>query len=237
MADLLKFRDSKKALSFKNISPTQAELVMYGIFDESGWYDDSITSKDVLKALKEMPDTVNTVNVRINSPGGSVFAGISIYNVLKNSDKKIVVYVDGLAASIASIVALAGEERYIGKGAMFMIHRPMSGVYGNTSEMLDMIDKLDKVEAQLVSIYLQETNLSRSEITNLIMKDTYFDEDESLTAGFATAKMEEDAYVNMAACVKNASWLRDRTSLVQNFNKHKEEISKVVKDIEGFLAR
>ncbi len=237
MSDLLQFRDSKKSLTFKNISPTQAELVMYGVFDESGWYDDSITSKEVLNALKDMPDTVNTVNVRINSPGGSVWAGLATYNVLKNSDKKIVVYVDGLAASIASVVALAGDEVFIGKGAMFMIHRPMSGVYGNTSEMLDMIDKLDKVEAQLVSVYLKETNLSRNEISTMIMNDTYFDEDESIKHGFATAKMEEDSYVNMAACLRNASWLKDKTSIVNNFNKHREKISEVVSDIEKFLNK
>jgi ATP-dependent protease ClpP protease subunit len=235
MAKLLTMKSNDKKLSIKNLSQTQAEIAIYG--EIGGYWDDAITAKSVLDALKDLPETVNTINLRINSPGGDVFEGISIYNLLRNSNKKIIVYVDGLAASIASIIALAGEEVHMGEGAMFMIHRPMTMAWGNSSAMMEVIDRLDDVEEQLLTIYQKRTKLDRTELKNYISKDTYFDSAQSVEFGFATAMMEEDSYVNMAACMDRAFWIKNKSDIVTNYEKakqnHKEVIGNFLDNLEG----
>ena len=236
MTDLLSFKKVEKPLTIKNLTQTTAEISIYGIIDDSSFWEDSISAKQVFDAVKALPSTVNTLNIRLNSPGGSVFAGISIYNFLKNLKMKVVVFVDGMAASIASVIALAGNERHIGTGAMFMIHKPMTGLWGNSLDFIDVIDRLDQVEDQIISIYLKNTNLGRTELKTLIANTTYFDAGQSIDHGFATEIMDDDSDVDMAACLKNAYWIADRETIIRNKNKSSETIGKAIQDIKDFTS-
>lgn len=235
---ILNFKGPKrgdKTLGIKNLSKTEAEIAIYGTIDGSGWYEDSISSKDILNALKAMGDSVKKVHVRINSPGGSVFEGIAIHSLLKNSNKEIITYCDGIAASIASIIFMAGEKRYIATGATVMIHKPMSGVWGNTKDLMEMIDRLDMVEDQLVAIYKKRTNLDDFELRDYIAKETFFDSEESINYGFATEEMPDDVYVNMAACLENAVWIRDRKAIIDKYASHRSKIDNAIKEFEELL--
>jgi len=237
---ILNFEQRKK-FEFKNVSATRAEISIYGDIGESFW-GDSITANDVHEALKAMDKTVKNVDVRINSGGGCVFTGVAIYNLLKSSGKKITTYVDGIAASIASIIALAGDEVLIGDGAMIMIHRPLCGVMGNASALMNMIERLDDVEEQLISIYTKNTNMDRTAIKAYLVGEngndgTYFDSAESIELGLATGLMNEDVALDMAATLGNSTWIRDRKEIIKRYDNHVDVIDNVLKDIEDFKAR
>ncbi len=235
MSNLIKIRSFDKSLSIKNLSATQSEIAIYGAI--GGYWEDSVSAKSVLDAINGMEKTVNTINLRINSPGGDVFEGISIYNVLKNSSKKVNVYVDGIAASIASIIALAGDKVIMGEGAMFMIHKPLTFAAGNSKDFMEIIDRLDDVEEQLISIYRKNTNLDRTAIKSMMAEETYFDSAQSIDYGFASEKMQDDEYINMAACLKNAYWINNKSDIVKRFDDKKDAIGKEIEKIEATLAR
>lgn len=125
-------------------------------------YSDSAES--IRKDIEELGD-VDTINLYINSPGGSVTAGVAIYNYLKRKSKtcKLIGYIDGIAASIATIIASACNELYICTGGMYMIHRASTYAYGNVDEMKNQLEILEKIDEQMTDIYLAKTNGNISE--------------------------------------------------------------------------
>ena len=105
----------------------KAEIALYGTIGET-FFDDGITAKRFIEELNELKD-VDSIDLRINSMGGDVFEGVTIYNRLKEYKATINVYVDGLAASIASVIAMAGDTVTMGEGSFMMVHSPMTGVF------------------------------------------------------------------------------------------------------------
>lgn len=126
----------------------------------------------------------NTVDIHINSPGGSVFESVAIYNNLKQSNKKVNIYIDGIAASGASIVAMAGNQVFMAQNAMFMIHRALTGIIGNSSALREMADLLDKVNETLIKTYLERFKGSEQQLRQFFNDETYFTADECLEYGF-----------------------------------------------------
>ena len=108
------------------------------------YYDTDTSAAGFRDALKDLGD-VKTINLHINSPGGSVFEGIAIYNMLKQNKAHINVYVDGLAASIASVIAMSGDAIFMPSNSMLMIHNPWTMAIGNASELRKQADDLDKI--------------------------------------------------------------------------------------------
>ena len=106
---ILNFKAKGKPLQIRSESATKAEIIIYAPIGQSFW-EESVSAKDFSDQLNKLEPTVNEISVRINSPGGDVFDGIAIYNRLKQHKAKKIIYIDGLAASIASIIALAGDE-------------------------------------------------------------------------------------------------------------------------------
>jgi len=157
-----------------------SELFLYG---DLAWYE--ITSADVASALAEIgPD--KTVSVRINSGGGDVFEGIAIYNLLMERPGRVEVYVDALAASIASVVAMAGDEIIMAKNALMMIHKPWAMVIGTDDDMRDMAQLLRVVEdRQIVPAYQDHTNISVSELKKMMAAETWLDAQEAVDNKFA----------------------------------------------------
>mgnify|MGYP000850398774 CR=1 FL=1 len=210
MSKLLAFKGCQAGSPLKvlNKSATEAEIVIYAAIGQASWLDSAdsmISAKQFSDALKALPDTVNTLNVRINSPGGDVFDGIAIYNRLKQHKAKKVVHIDGLAASIASIIALAGDEIIIGDGALYMIHLPWTYAMGSRTDLENTINRLMDVEEQMLGIYAKKTKMSKSEIRMMLEKETWMSASEAIDNGFADSTAEDT--VAIAASAINSSWI------------------------------
>jgi ATP-dependent Clp protease protease subunit len=144
-----------KLITVKNLTDQSADLYIYGeIVDNTDWkWDESdVMPDDVLKVLNQV-DGLNNLNIYVNSPGGSVFAGLAIYNILKRNKAQKTVYVDGVAASIASVIALAGDRIMIPSNAFLMIHKPWTIAMGDSNFFRKVADDMDKIESGVMNVY------------------------------------------------------------------------------------
>lgn len=164
------------------------DLLIYGDIGDS-WWGDSVTAKSVVEQLNALDATVATINVRINSYGGSVADGLAIYNALKRHKAAKAVTVDGVAMSSASLIAMAGDTREIPPTSLLMIHAPWGGLYGNAKEMRQYADILDKFSESMADAYVAASGMSRDDVLALLTdgEDHYYTGDEAVAAGFATS--------------------------------------------------
>jgi ATP-dependent Clp protease protease subunit len=166
-----------------------AELYLYDAIGRDPFSDTGIDPKDVVAAVAEAKGA-DELQVHVNSPGGYVFDGISIFNAIRAFDGKKTVFVDGVAASIASIIALAGDRVVTNEGAMWMIHNPMGGVFsfGTADEIEDdarkTVTALRKVRENLIDIYVSATGQAISDISKWMTTETWMTADEALGRGF-----------------------------------------------------
>lgn len=169
---------------------TSAEI---SIYDEiGGWGISAKEFADDLKALKGIKD----ITLRINSPGGSVFDGMAIFNLIKAHDAQITVMVDGLAASMASIIAMAGDLIVMPENSMMMIHNPWTMAWGDAAELRKNAELLDKIKSAMISAYVNKTGLSEDEIATYMDEETWLTGKEAVELGFADESTEP---VEMAA--------------------------------------
>ena len=174
----------------------EAEILLYGVIgDNADWSD--VTSKAFSDELKNVEDA-KIIRVRINSPGGDVFAGQAIYSMLKRCKSEVIGYVDGLAASIASLVLMACNKVIMPKNSMIMIHKPWTATAGNANDMEKVIEKLNKVEESLVAAYVDKTGLEEDEIKELLAAETWLSASDALAKGFA----DEIEETEISACIK-----------------------------------
>ena len=172
------------------------------IYDEIGAY--GVPAKAFIDEMKALGDVAD-LTLRLNSPGGSVFDGIAIYNALKRHPAKITITVDGLAASIASVILCAGDDVVMPRNAMIMVHDPSAVVMGNAGDMRSMAEALDKMRDGLASAYQDKTGRTPSEIIHWMAEETWFDAAEALDAGFAD-RLEDP--VSMAATFDLSNFTR-----------------------------
>ena len=158
------------------------ELIIYGDIGESMW-GDSVTASSVKNMLDRMDQ--GDLTVRINSPGGSVFDGFAIYNMIRQRDGKTTVYVDGLAASAASVIAMAGDDVVMGQASMLMIHDPYTMSVGGSEDMRKTADMLDKIKESIVAAYESRSEQGAEIISEMMTDETWFTADESVSMGFA----------------------------------------------------
>lgn len=204
MPEILKIKNRQaQKFEIRAKSATTAEIVIYSPIGQSFW-EDALSAKQFSEELKKVDASVTEIIVRINSPGGDVFDGIAIYNRLKQHKAKKTVYIDGLAASIASIIALAGDEIIIGEGALFMVHLPWTFAYGNRNDLDNVVQRLMDIEEQMVGIYARKSGLDRAEIKALLEAETWMGADEAIEKGFVNSKMEDS--VPIAASVMESKW-------------------------------
>tara|TARA_Y100000996_G_scaffold274776_1_gene216632 strand:+ start:3157 stop:4617 length:1461 start_codon:yes stop_codon:yes gene_type:complete len=150
------------------------------IYDEIGGY--GVQANAFVKALNEYKDA-DTINVRINSGGGSVIAGSVIYNALKRHKGKVVTYIDGLSASMASVVAMVGDEVRMAENALLMIHNPWTQSQGEAEDLRKEADLLDKIKETLLTAY-KRSKYTEEELSGLMDAETWFTAKEALEAGF-----------------------------------------------------
>lgn len=169
-----------KVFKAEALDEDSAKLIIYGDIGES-WWGDYITASDVERVLKDL--TTNTLHVHINSYGGDVFEGIAIYNLLKNHKAKIVIHIDGVAASAASLIAMAGDDIISGTGAMIMVHEAWTYAYGNKTDIQKVLNSLIGIDKSIVDIYMTRFTGERSEMETFVRNETWFTSDEALEFG------------------------------------------------------
>lgn len=162
---------------------TEAEIMLYGDVGDS-WFG-GVTAKQFADDLKAL-GKVDTINLRINSPGGDVFQGLTIYRLLVDHKARVIVHIDGLAASIASVIAMAGDEIHISESAFLMIHNAWGLALGSAEDMRTMADLLDKTTASIRDVYVARTGKTADEITAWMNAETWFTAADALENGFAT---------------------------------------------------
>lgn len=157
-------------------------LFLNGTIAEESWFDDDVTPqlfRDELNAGS------GDITVWINSPGGDCIAAAQIYNMLMEYKGNVTVKIDGIAASAASVIAMAGTKVCVTPVSMLMIHNPSAGIYGNTSEMQKAIKMLDEVKESIVNAYEIKTGMSRAKISHLMDAETWMDANSAVEMGFA----------------------------------------------------
>lgn len=132
----------------------------------------------------ELAKVSGNLTVWLNSPGGDVFAASQIYSMLKNHKGKVTVKIDGIAASAASVVAMAGEETLISPTGMLMCHNPMTCAMGNKADMEKAIALLDEVKESIINAYAEKSHLSRNKIARLMDEETWMNAEKALQLGF-----------------------------------------------------
>lgn len=162
---------------------TTAEIHIYEQIGESFW-GGGISARRFLRDLKDL-GPVTSITVRINSPGGNVFDGNAIYNLLKAHKATIHVIIDGVAASIASVIAMAGDTIEMPENAYMMIHNPSNMLYGTAEDMRKMADDLDKIKEGLVATYVARTGMKAEEISRLMNEETWMTAEDAMEMGFA----------------------------------------------------
>ena len=190
-----------KHYRIENAASDTPELYLYGYIGDT-WMEEGITAKQVVADLNKLGKKKDLI-VRIDSPGGQVFEGTNIYNALLRNPARVSVHIDALAASIASVIAMAGNEIVAADNALLMIHDPAGMVGGTAADMRKMADTLDKVRSNLVGTYASRTKLAEDKISQLMADETWMTATEALQLGFVE-RLESGA--KMTACARSVDW-------------------------------
>jgi ATP-dependent Clp protease protease subunit len=176
---------NKKCWEFKAAAGGKSgELLLYGPISNISWFGDELTPKQFAEDLKALGD-ITDLTIYINSEGGDVWAGQAIHSMLKRHSAKKTVYVDGLAASIASVVAMAGDTIIMPRNSLMMVHAPWTFAAGNAAEFRKWADDLDKAAETIIAVYEAKTGLPREEIIALLDAETWMTAEEAVEKGFA----------------------------------------------------
>lgn len=158
------------------------ELRIEGAIAEESWIDDEITPKQF---KSELTSGNGDITVFINSPGGDVFAAAQIYNMLMEYKGSVTVKIDGIAASAASVIAMAGTKVLVSPVSQIMIHNPMTAAFGDTQEMQKAISMLGEIKESIINAYEIKTGLSRSKISRLMDEESWMNAKKAVELGFA----------------------------------------------------
>lgn len=177
-------KTKKRFWEWKNQADEGSERVLelYGTIAETSWFDDDVTPKmfhDELFAGK------GPVTVWLNSPGGDCIAASQIYTMLMDYQDDVTIKIDGIAASAASVIAMAGTKVLMAPTALMMIHNPMTMAYGNQADMEKAIEMLDEVKESIMNAYEIKTSLSRAKLSHLMDSETWMNANKAIEFGFA----------------------------------------------------
>ena len=196
----------KKFWNWKNRMVTNQEtqeqiqertLFLNGTIAEESWFDDDVTPQ-LFK--DELMSGSGDITVWINSPGGDCVAAAQIYNMLMDYKGDVTVKIDGIAASAASIIAMAGTKVLVSPVSMLMIHNPMTAAFGNSDEMQRAIEMLGSVKDSIINAYEIKTGLSRAKLSHLMDAETWMDANKAVELGFADEIMQRSTETeNVAA--------------------------------------
>lgn len=215
--------------NIKNLSKNSTEVVIY---DEIGQW--GVDSKSFIDEIKEI--STENVLLRINSPGGSVIDGLAIHDAIKRMPQKVTAQIEGLAASIATIIALGADEISMSQNSLFMIHNVWGGETGGAKDMRKAADLMEKMGDRLVNIYVSKTGKDESEIRNWMDEETWFTADEALEAGFINY-IEKPIALAAKFDVKKLNY-KNTSLVVDMFNSNKKSLKmeNQIEELKSFIS-
>ena len=231
----------KKFWNWKNKTITNQEtetqsqeriLFLNGTIAEESWFDDEVTPalfKDELNSGE------GDITVWINSPGGDCIAAAQIYNMLMDYKGNVTVKIDGIAASAASVIAMAGNKVIVSPVSMIMIHNPATIAAGDTSEMQKAIAMLDEVKESIINAYEIKTGLSRAKLSHLMDAETWMDANSAIEMGFADEIMQRDTQDDELE-VPNVSMTFSRASVTNSLMEKMAEKCKIAQKTKNEIA-
>jgi ATP-dependent Clp protease, protease subunit len=167
-----------------------AEIVIYDEIGKSWWGEDTVSAKSFLDELTALGD-VDAINLRINSPGGDVFDGVAIHNAIKNHKATVTAYVDGLAASAASFIAMAANKIVMPANSFMLVHGASGFAFGNADDMRATADDLDRIDKSLTATYVARSKSTTAKVKGLMKEDRLMDAAEAKEWGFADEVIAE----------------------------------------------
>lgn len=229
---------TKKYFQINKKTDKKGEIFIYGDIVSEEWFANEVTAPEFKKQLDELGN-VSEIDVHINSSGGNVFEGHAIYNMLKMHKAKINIYIDALAASIASVIAMSGDTIFMHKNSFLMIHNSWIMTVGNAKELRDTADLLDKTDEASNQAYLDRAlNISEEELKELLDAETWLTASEALEKGFIDEILEPN---EIAASISDERYKLFKsvpssiTKQNNNVTKHLEEQKlrrKIIKECE-----
>lgn len=204
---------------------------MNGTIAEETWFEDDVTPKQF---KDELNADSGDIAVWINSPGGDCFAAAQIYNMLCDYAGKVTVKIDGIAASAASVIAMAGDEIQVSPVSMLMIHNPATMAMGDMHEMKKAAAMLGEVKESIINAYEKKTGLARNKISKLMDDETWMDANKALELGFADKVIERKMNIKTGMEAKNSMLFSSR-KVVNSFVNKVNEVSKV--PAQGLMDR
>jgi ATP-dependent Clp endopeptidase proteolytic subunit ClpP len=217
--------------NIKNVAEENVTEVM--IYDEIGLY--GVNAKSFIEEIKGIPKSTSVL-LRINSPGGSVIDGLAIYDAVNRLPQKVTSRIEGIAASMGSVIALAADEVIMSENSLYMIHNVWGGEVGESDDLRKAADLMDKMSDRLVNIYVSKTGKSEEQIRSWMDAETWFDSSEAFESGFIN-KIEEP--IKMAAKFDIDKYDYKNKVLVNNlFNnqKQKNQMEKEFENLKSFIS-
>lgn len=217
-----------------------ADLFIYGDIasDNYKWSESDVSSNDIIKQLKELP--AKSINVHINSYGGECAEGMAIYNALKDSSAKVTTICDGFACSAASVVFMAGDVRRMHNVSLLMIHNAWTCAQGNASQFDKEAEDLRTLDKQMKRAYLDNVNISETELDKLLAAETWISPENAVEMGFATEIVEDKtsskASASAAAVIFKALIKAEETDEPAEEDNTDEVISDIISRLEKLEA-
>ena len=180
----------------------KADIYIYGDITSWPWYEDEVSSYTLSKELQELGE-VDEINVYLNSYGGEVAEGLAIYNALKRHNAKINTYVDGFACSIASVIFMAGDNRYMSDTSLLMIHNAWTFTQGNAEELKKQAEDLEKITQASINAYMKHLSIEEEELRELMDNETWLNSTDAIEKGFASELVEADNSLVANQSIKN----------------------------------
>ena len=187
-------------------------LYLNGTIAENSWFDDDVTPK---LFRDELMAGSGDITVWLNSPGGDCVAAAQIYNMLMDYKGSVTVKIDGIAASAASVIAMAGTKVLMSPVSTMMIHNPMTIAYGNSDEMQKAIEMLQEVKESIINAYEIKTGLSRAKLSHLMDAETWMDANKAVELGFADGILQRSNETENIA-LPTASMMYSRVNVVNS---------------------
>ena len=217
--------------NIKNVAESNITEVM--IYDEIGMF--GVDAKSFIDEMKNIPNDTSVL-LRINSPGGSVIDGLAIYDAISRMPQKVTSRIEGIAASMASVIALAADEVIMSENSLYMIHNVGGGVVGESDDLRKAADLMDKMGDRLVNIYVAKSGQSEEQIRSWMDEETWFNSIEAQEAGFINLVEEP---IKMAAKFDIKKYDYKNKTLVDNlFNNQKKEnqMEKEFENLKSFIS-
>lgn len=224
-------------MEYKNVivNGREADILLYGeVVENSQGNDEFVSSKTVVKELLGLERDCDSVRVRINSQGGEVYAGIAIFNALRSCKCDITIYTDGIAASIAGVIAMCGRKHYMSRYSRLMIHSVSGGVYGNRRDLEKMIDEIVSLEETIGEIISKRMGISPEEVKSRFFDgdDHWFTAEQAVELGLADGIYDAPGFGSGSGEMPSSIYmnvLNNRLAFVKPQNNNDMELEKIKK--------